>query len=717
MRTWVLVCTWVVLVTSAPIVGMMGGAAATDVASADGSANGIDATGGASADAVGNSDMDSEVGAQRLGSRIEQLDREGAVVEQQFRYELTPSRDDTIDVTMRFEATADLQDICINVPDSYTVVSKQGFTKSGGVQYTCPYYWTESTMTPSITFRVSSTQRNDRSVEYYEGESWGLTKFNSWNRYRVNGDENWYGIDDPSDSRTETTRVVADGGIAGDTMVYFGDVEVESWHVKNEEFRLVDPRGVSLDRNAIRESLVASARMLDIGGRGNRVTVFGARDPIRLGGRAWGDSAWVHQAMQINDPNNVWVHEYVHTRQKWRAAPEMVWVREASAEYYAALAAYRQGSVTFSAFYEHVSTDEDASVVLSDDDAADETRAEYTKGSRVVAALDRKIRLASDGNRTFEDVLYLMNRHDGQVTYTDFTNMVETVAGRSMDDWLDRFVTTEAVPGVAMDESWVTETPADRDADGDGLVEVEEKDRGLNPFDPDTDSDGLNDSAEVAGDTNPHVYDTDGDGLKDGREVEVGTDPTMYDTDTDGIDDETEVEDRRTDPTKYDTDGDGLNDGEEQDSESLDPLVADTDGDGLDDGEEVRAGTDPSAPDSDGDGVEDGREDELGTDPLVEDTDDDGLIDGDEVEVGTDPLESDTDGDGLDDAEEVNGATDPLDADSDGDGVDDGADSDPMASETTGSGGVLPGPMPGFGVGVSALAIVVVGAGIRRLRG
>jgi hypothetical protein len=574
------------------------------------------------------------------------------VVEQRFTYEFTPSRDGTFDVTMSFETTQDLRDLCINVPEHYDVVSRDGF-ESGGSYYHCPYYWDGNSSLPEITFRVNSTTQDSSTTEYFEGETWGLTSFYSWNQYRVEGDVDWRSVDDPSDPRTETNRVVSNEGVAGDSMTYFGAADVTEWAVNDERFRLVLPEGVSVDRDAIRGSLSMSARSLDIGGRSDSVTIFATRDPIRSGGRARSDSAWVHEDMRVHDVNNVWVHEYVHTRQEWSPATEIEWLTEGSAEYYAALAAYRQESASFAAFHSHVSQKEDASVVLSNGRAAEDTGAEYTKGSRVVAALDRKIRVATDGNRTFEDVLYLVNRRDEMVTYTAFTGIVETVAGQSLDDWLDRFVTTDAAPTVAVNESWVTEPPAGRDADGDGLREETEKELGLDPFDADTDGDGANDSVEVSA---------------------------------------------GTDPTKYDTDGDGVSDADELEDGSLNATNPDTDGDGLEDGTEDRLGTDPANPDTDGDGLDDSREEELGTDPLRADTDDDGLNDGAEVKGPTDPTVADSNGDGKLDGEDAN----PMESAT----TTSTAGTTDQASDGE--------PTPGFGVATAVVVLAVAVAARRR---
>lgn len=70
----------------------------------------------------------------------------------------------------------------------------------------------------------------------------------------------------------------------------------------------------------------------------------------------------------------------------------------------------------------------------------------------------------------------------------------------------------------------VTADP-DGDADGDGLTNLEEWNRGTNPFDPDTDRDGLNDFQERELGTDPLNPDSDFDTYWDGDEVLGGGDP------------------------------------------------------------------------------------------------------------------------------------------------------------------------------------------------
>jgi hypothetical protein len=88
-----------------------------------------------------------------------------------------------------------------------------------------------------------------------------------------------------------------------------------------------------------------------------------------------------------------------------------------------------------------------------------------------------------------------------------------------------------------------TETAAavDADSDGDGLLDSEEQELGLDPNSADSDGDGLDDGAELEHGADPLVEDTDGDGLLDGAEIENGADPLLEDTDGDAYNDFDEV--------------------------------------------------------------------------------------------------------------------------------------------------------------------------------
>jgi len=131
----------------------------------------------------------------------------------------------------------------------------------------------------------------------------------------------------------------------------------------------------------------------------------------------------------------------------------------------------------------------------------------------------------------------------------------------------------------------------------------------------DSDKDGLRDDWETENFGNlaqNAAGDPDGDGVTNLEELRRGIDPKKADTDGDGLTDKVETrtgkfvdaKDTGTDPKKSDTDGDGLRDDVETNTgvfvsagnTGTNPNRIDTDGDRLTDGAEVAAGTNPTNP-------------------------------------------------------------------------------------------------------------------------
>ena len=253
-----------------------------------------------------------------------------------------------------------------------------------------------------------------------------------------------------------------------------------------------------------------------------------------------------------------------------------------------------------------------------------------------------------------------------------------------------------------VDEGELDPNAIDDDSDGDGVLDIDEINQGIDPNVTDSDGDGIDDGVELSYGLSPYDRDSDDDGVIDGREPQWNQDSDGDgvinaldpDSDNDGLYDGTELgltvwlidrdtdesrgffisdEDScsHTDPLNADTDGAGFNDGDEDrnhngkvDSDETDPNNPrddDGDGDGLTENEELSLGTDRELFDSDGDGLGDGEEQEAGLDPLDADSDDDGVLDGEER-----AWRSDSDGDGSINA---------LDHDSDNDGIFDGTES------------------------------------------
>ena len=108
---------------------------------------------------------------------------------------------------------------------------------------------------------------------------------------------------------------------------------------------------------------------------------------------------------------------------------------------------------------------------------------------------------------------------------------------------------------------------AGRDADGDGLSNLQEFEARTNPRKADTDGDGVRDNIELAAGLDPNNPDSDFDGMRDGWESNNGLDPlhagdALLDPDNDGSNNLEEFQDG-TAINNPDTDGDGRLDGDD----------------------------------------------------------------------------------------------------------------------------------------------------------
>jgi hypothetical protein len=639
----------------------------------------------------------------------------------------------------------------LSMPDDASVISSSNLTDSAFRGY--EFEGDESTASASVRFRVpaqhTSTCSDDTTAYDSTDEgSWAFTNRYDTGAYVVM----LYQGQSAPDVTVENQLAVDGSGYGANAFAYMGAYQTHNRSFDGHDVTLVVPNAVRGQVNVTKVygALRTASGNFDVGARSDDIVMFTPPSPIRQGGAAvgtWNEKlmdAWVHPDTTLQEPGNTWIHEYVHTRQDYRAdysldgsTTNTSFLVEGGADYYASLLSLRAGNATFDEFYDDVNASFGSDAILGDTPALGcEGFAKYTKGRRLVAALDAKIRADTNGSKSFEAVYRKMNAdEDGVVTYEEFKTYVVQAAGTSYGSWLDKYVKTAAVPSVPEDPFAFARE--DVDEDGDGLTTAEERDAGTSPFEADSDADGLDDGVEVDEyGSDPTVKDTDGDGVPDGIEADNGMDPTSVHSDDDGIRDDVEWQSDVLDATASDTDGDGLDDDREQELDTK-PGVADTDGDGLEDGPEVNEyGSDPTVVDTDGDGLEDGPEvNEYGSDPTVKDSDMDGLDDDSEVnEYGTDPTVKDTDGDGVPDGTEIiEDSTDPTDPEdyetsddsgSDDSGTDDSGAEDGDADATTttaatdaggnagggGGGGddevVGPSTVPGFGAPAALLALV-----------
>lgn len=412
-------------------------------------------------------------------------------------YNRTPAVDGSVRVTATYELASEVDGLCIRVQSEATDVEATGFYESMGY---CNYYWNGSAREPTVSFVIPVETRNDTAPgPFVETDDWTFVRAHIPGKFRTTDDDDWSFFQQrPSfewaiDRRA---RFAAGNGTAIGSHGLMGPARTANWTGDGELFRIVSPRAGNTSLDRYRSVLAEASRDLRVGDRGN-VTVVALPEGIHAGSLSSGATLVpVGEEWPFRLTRETWIHEYVHTRQAVAPGERMGWFVEASASYYELLLSVQQGEMTYGKFRKEASGGRYPDAVLANRSTWQHGSIPYERGPRVFAALDARIRSATNGTRTFADVFYLLNRRSGEVSYSEFKRDVATVAGRSLNTWLDRYFTTNATPPMPDDGGWVEQPPRSRDFDGDGISTNEEKRRGLNPFRVDSDGDGVPDGEQ-----------------------------------------------------------------------------------------------------------------------------------------------------------------------------------------------------------------------------
>lgn len=423
-----------------------------------------------------------------------------------YRLSLLPDDPHRIRVELTLTPPADVSTAEITLPEPSTAVRTRNVTDVDSSETGYDYRWERGNGTPSIVYRVNPDDESGLfdGLNSVDAGSWAFVTTTAIEPSIVTRPA----IDPP---RTASIRVDGEG-VGGTSMAYLGPATVRSRTVSGTEVRLVVPEGIKFDADPAFAALTNASRLLRVGDRPPRTTVFVTRDPIRTGGLytvpgeavqqspAFAENLWVHADTDTERSvhTNVWVHEYVHARQGFDTTGGMAWLDEAIASYYESLLTLYATDVEFHVFHRAVSTNEYVDGPLY----ADEGRAQYEKGARVIAAIDARIHNETDGERSFQDVFARLNTKD-RVGINTFVAAVEAVAGTELEAWLEEPIYEAGAPTPPVHAELYdhVERP---DVDGDGLNTSVELGADSQPYNPDSDDDGVDDGTEL---------DPDGDGV------------------------------------------------------------------------------------------------------------------------------------------------------------------------------------------------------------
>jgi len=361
----------------------------------------------------------------------------------------------TVRVELGVGITEPTAEFRVTLPGTAEVTGTDGFDRTDEGTYE----WDGRTEDPTLTYRAPVNRTVGESVRFAATDDWALVDMTDFDAAY-----SWRSFGETSYER----RFSVPNGYAGRAMAYLGPYRVANASGADQRFTVVHPTVVETNAtaSAYAETLASLAGTIRVGARDPAVTAFIAPRPIGVeggeggvGGLATSADMWIAadaatttgaNGTSVHEP--IFVHEYVHTRQNYTSTPEMQWFTEASAFYYMALTPYQRGSITEARFDRQLRVpDRFGDTVLTGTTGA-QYRAWATRGARTLAALDRRIRVSTNGSRTLQDVFRRLNAHEGNVTYADFQSMVDATAGESQADWLDRHVDgSEPVPAPIAD--------------------------------------------------------------------------------------------------------------------------------------------------------------------------------------------------------------------------------------------------------------------------
>jgi len=369
------------------------------------------------------------------------------------RFALTPERPGEVQVTHVFDIPGSVEMLETSVPEGATVTGATGFTPNrtdgDGYEWNGNSSRARLTYTVSVNETVSKVGPEGAAGRYLlvDAGEWALVR-----RPDLSVRWSWSG---PVPVGLDRQTVTAGPGYTGEEFVYLGAVDTRSRRAHGQTVTLVVPDRATMveSPDAVLDTLADSADRLRVGDRDERVTMFVA--PTTPGvewgvrGLQYGDTdAWVRDAEPLGEPDNTWIHEYVHTRQSFRTADSGQWLPEATATYYAALLTLERNETEFAGFREFLGRGArapQAGAVLVEPRSWDNA-ANYWKGALVTAAIDRQIRLATNGTRSFGTVFSRLNAYPNAVDWGVTLELIERVGGDSVDQFAGTYITTSRVP-------------------------------------------------------------------------------------------------------------------------------------------------------------------------------------------------------------------------------------------------------------------------------
>ncbi|MFC3476497.1 hypothetical protein [Halobacterium litoreum] len=380
--------------------------------------------------------------------------QQSATIQKSIHLSLTPGEPGEIGVAVTYSIPDPVTSLSVNLPDDARTVQSDDF-QSGDGAWSWDGDGDSATLRLSLPANKTTTGSRSHAGVAQEGD-YSFVDAGSWALVTVptlRTEWGWRG-DDVDVDIAEDVSVDGEGSTGGE-IAYLGPVETHTRTANGQTFTLAVPERAEMAESPARvlDALSAASERLRVGSRDSEVWFGVAPTDVSWGIRGveyGGTDSWVVADARLDDPGNVWFHEYVHTRQDYTPTSSGRWTVEASAEYYAAYMSLREGYVEFDAFQRYLSYGEREpwnDAVLADPGSWP-VGANYIKGSLVWGSIDRRLRLATDSSFTMNDVFYQLNRQQGRVSNDDLLRAVASASSTSVGQYAQRYTATSDTPDM-----------------------------------------------------------------------------------------------------------------------------------------------------------------------------------------------------------------------------------------------------------------------------
>lgn len=377
---------------------------------------------------------------------------EGPTIERTISLSSTPEEPGAVDVEVRYRIPDSVADLRTVLPRDVRDLTAGAWENPGNTTFT----WEQGAGTPTLSYTLPANRTGvgatlEATPEQVSSSRYLFVDTGDWALVDVPRMPTQWRRSGPPVHFEESVEIDGEG-VTGGEMAYLGPYEERTRTAHGQTLRLVVPEAASLATTpgAVLDSLAAASDRLRVGERDDSVFVVAAPQTLRWGARglAGDDDAWVVADEALTQPDNPWLHEYLHTRQSFTTTDRTRWLTEATATYYGALLTLEQDLVDFERFRgflaEGTEPPEDDAVLASP--ATWRGLADYLKGGLVYGGLDLQIRDRTDATRSGTTLLERLNSDEGRLTETDLVEAVRALGGDGTVEFLGRYTTTRSTP-------------------------------------------------------------------------------------------------------------------------------------------------------------------------------------------------------------------------------------------------------------------------------